>query len=61
LNKSTLKDHFPFPFIDKVLDTLVGKKYLSFLDGSSGFNQIQVALEDQDKSTFTCPLGTYAY
>ena len=30
LNKSTLKDYFPLPFIDQVLDTLVGKKYFSF-------------------------------
>ena len=40
LNKETLKDHFPLPFIDKVLDTLAGKKYFSFLDGCSGYNQI---------------------
>ena len=33
LNKPTLKDHFPLPFIDQVLHTLAGKKYLSFLDG----------------------------
>ena len=61
LNKATLKDHFPLPFIDQVLDTLAGKKYFSFFDGFSGYNQIQVALEDQDKTTFTCPWGTYAY
>jgi len=61
LNKATLKDHFPLPFIDQVLDTLAGKKYFSFLDGFSGYNQIQVAPEDQDKTTFTCPWGTYAY
>ena len=61
LNKATLKDHFPLPFIDQVLDTLVGKKYFSFLDGFSGYIQIQVALEDQDKTTFTFPWGTYAY
>ena len=45
LNKATLKDHFPFPFIYQVLDTLEGKKYFSFLDGFSGYNQIQVALK----------------
>eukprot|EP00253_Pinus_taeda_P023379 PITA_23379 len=61
LNKETLKDHFPLPFIDQVLDTLVGKRYFSFLDGFSGYNQIQVALEDQDKTTFTCPWGTFSY
>ena len=38
LNKATLKDYFPLPFIDQVLDTLAGKKYFSFLDGFSGYN-----------------------
>ena len=61
LNKVTLKDYFPLPFINQVLDTLLGKQYFSFLDGSSGYNQILIALEDQDKITFTCPWGTYAY
>ena len=61
LNKATLKDHFPLPFIDQVLDTLASKKYFSFLDGFSGYNQIQVAPEYQDKATFTCPWGTFAY
>jgi hypothetical protein len=31
------------------------------LDGFSGYNQIQISPEDQDKTTFTCPWGTYAY
>ena len=61
LNKATKKDHFPLPFIDQVLDTLAGKKYFSFLDSFSGYNQIQVALEDQDKTTFACPWGTFPY
>jgi hypothetical protein len=61
LNKATLKDYFPLPFIDQVLDTLAGKKYFSFLDGFSGYNQIQIAPEDQEKTTFTCPWGTFAY
>jgi len=61
LKKSTKKDHFPFPFIDQVLDGLAGKKFFSFLDGFSGYNQIQISLEDQDKTTFTCPWGTFAY
>ena len=61
LNKATLKDYFPLPFIDQVLDTFAGKKYFSFLDGFSGYNQIQIAPEDQDKTNFTCPWGTFAY
>ena len=61
LNKATLKYYFPLPFIDQVLDTLLGKQYFSFLDGYSGYNQILIAPKDQDKTTFTCPWGTYAY
>ena len=61
LNKATLRDYFPLPFIDQVLDTLSGKQYFSFLNGYSGYNQIRIAPEDQEKTTFTCPWGTYAY
>jgi hypothetical protein len=43
LNKATQKDHFPLPFIDQVLDNLSGKKFFSFLDGFSGYNQIKIA------------------
>ena len=46
LNKATQKDHFPFPFIDEILDTLVGRNFFSFLDGFSGYNQIEIAPED---------------
>eukprot|EP00253_Pinus_taeda_P015881 PITA_15881 len=61
LNKATQKDHFPLPFIDQVLDSLAGKNFFSFLDGFSGYNQIRIALQDQDKTTFTSPWGTFAY
>ena len=61
LNKATQKDHFPLPFIDQVLDTHSGKKFFSFLDGFSGYNQIYISLEDQEKTTFTCPWVNFAY
>jgi len=61
LNKATDKEHFSFPFIDQVLDGLVGKKLFSFLDGFSGYNQIQINPKDQGKTTFTCPWGTFSY
>ncbi|RDY13997.1 Retrovirus-related Pol polyprotein from transposon 17.6, partial [Mucuna pruriens] len=57
----TRKDHFPFPFIDQVLEKLVGKSHYCFLDGFSKYMQIHIALEDQYKTTFTCPFGTFAY
>jgi len=61
LNKATKKDHFPLPFIDQVLDGLAGKKFFSFLDGFSRYNQIQISPEDQAKTIFTCPWGTFSY
>ena len=47
-------------FNKATLKYLAGKKYISFLDGFSGYIQIQVAPKDQVKTTFTCPWGTYA-
>ena len=61
LNKATRKDHFPLPFLDQMLDRLAGHEYYCFLDGYSGYNQIAIALEDQEKMTFTCPYGTFAF
>lgn len=61
LNASTKKDHFPLPFIDQMLERVAGHAFYCFLDGYSGYNQIEVALEDQEKTTFTCPYGTFAY
>ncbi|CAM8895855.1 unnamed protein product [Rhodiola kirilowii] len=61
LNAVTRKDHFPLPFIDQMLDRLEGKPYFCFLGGFSGYNQIPIAPEDQEKTTFTCPFGTFAF
>ncbi|PKI37508.1 hypothetical protein CRG98_042106 [Punica granatum] len=44
-----------------MLERLAGKSYFCFLDGYSGYYQIVVAPEDQEKTTFTCPFGTFAY
>ena len=61
LNKATQKDHFPLPFLDQMLDRLAGYEYYCFLDGYSGYNQIAITPEDQEKTTFTCPYGTFAF
>ena len=61
LNTVTRKDHFPLPFIDQMLDRLVGHPHFCFLYGYSGYNQIAIAPEDQEKTTFTCPYGTFAF
>ena len=61
LNSTTRKDHFPLPFIDQMLERLAGHSHYCFLDGFSGYNQIAIAPENQEKTTFTCPFGTFAY
>uniref|UniRef100_A0A3Q7FJN7 Reverse transcriptase domain-containing protein n=1 Tax=Solanum lycopersicum TaxID=4081 RepID=A0A3Q7FJN7_SOLLC len=53
LNAWIEKDHFPMPFMDQMLDGLAGKGWC--------YNQISIALEDQQKTTFTCPYGTFAF
>ncbi|RDX63143.1 hypothetical protein CR513_58460, partial [Mucuna pruriens] len=58
---ATRKDHFPKPFLDQVLEKLVEKSHYYFLDGYSGYMQIHIALEDQHKTTFTCPFSTFSY
>ena len=49
------------PFIDLILERLAGQPFFCLLDGYSGYNQIAIAPEDQEKTTFTCPFGTFAY
>uniref|UniRef100_A0A2N9HRB2 Reverse transcriptase domain-containing protein n=1 Tax=Fagus sylvatica TaxID=28930 RepID=A0A2N9HRB2_FAGSY len=61
LNSVTRKDHFPLSFIDQMLERLAGRQFHYFLDGYSGYNQIAIDPEDQEKTTFTCPFGTFAY
>nr|GEW64068.1 reverse transcriptase domain-containing protein [Tanacetum cinerariifolium] len=61
LNEATRKDHFPFPFMDQMLERLAGNEYYCFLDGFSGYFQIPIDPKDQEKTTFTCPYGTFAY
>nr|GEV77185.1 reverse transcriptase domain-containing protein [Tanacetum cinerariifolium] len=61
LNEGTRKDHFPLPFMDQMLEILARNEYYCFLDGFSGYFQIPIDLKDQEKTTFTCPYGTFAY
>nr|GEX20893.1 reverse transcriptase domain-containing protein [Tanacetum cinerariifolium] len=61
LNDATRKDYFPLPFMDQMLERLAGNEYYCFLDGFSGYFQIPIDLQDQEKTTFTCPYGTFAY
>ncbi|GKE15303.1 reverse transcriptase domain-containing protein, partial [Tanacetum coccineum] len=61
LNDATRKDHFPLPFMDQMLERLAGNEYYFFLDGFSRYFQIPIDPLDQEKTTFTCPNGTFAY
>nr|GEU90449.1 reverse transcriptase domain-containing protein [Tanacetum cinerariifolium] len=61
LNEATRKDHFPLSFIDQMLERLAGKQYYCFLDGFSGYFKIPIDPKDQEKTTFTCPYGMFAY
>ncbi|XP_056845110.1 uncharacterized protein LOC130496748 [Raphanus sativus] len=61
LNSASRKDHFPLPFIDQMLERLANHPFYCFLDGYSGFFQIPIHPNDQEKTTFTCPYGTFAY
>jgi hypothetical protein len=61
LNNATRKDHFPLPFVDQMLERLANHTHFCYLDGYSGFFQIPIHPDDQEKTTFTCPYGTFAY
>nr|GEU36213.1 reverse transcriptase domain-containing protein [Tanacetum cinerariifolium] len=61
LNEATRKDHFPLPFMDQMLERLTGNEFYCFLDGFSGYFQIPIDPRDQEKTTFTCSYGTFAY
>lgn len=59
--KSIRKDYLPFPFIDQMLECLARHSHLCYLDGYSGFFQIPIHPDDQEKTTFTCTYGTFTY
>ncbi|GJT57315.1 reverse transcriptase domain-containing protein [Tanacetum coccineum] len=61
INEATRKDHFRLPFMDQMLERLAGNEYYCFLNGFSGYFQIPIDPHDQEKATFTCPYGTFAY
>ncbi|GJS15213.1 reverse transcriptase domain-containing protein [Tanacetum coccineum] len=61
LNEATRKDHFPLPFMDQMIERLAGNEFYCFLDRFSGYFQIPIDPQDQEKTTFTCPYGTFAY
>jgi hypothetical protein len=61
LNKHCPKDLFPLPRIDQIIDSTVGCARLSFLDAYSGYNQIKLKKEDEEKTAFITPYGVFCY
>jgi hypothetical protein len=61
LNKACSKDSFPTLFIDHIVDECAICEVFSFMDNFSGYNQIQIKLEDQHKTDFICPSDTFSY
>ena len=61
LNKACPKDSFPLPRINQLVDSIAGHKLLTFMDAFSGYNQIKMAKEDQEKTFFITSRGLYCY
>ena len=61
LNKACLKDLFPLPRIDQLVDATAGHPRMSFLDTFQGYHQIPLAMGDQEKTSFVMPIGNYHY
>ena len=61
INKACPKDSFPLPRIDLIVDAIAGHELLSFMDAFSGYNQISMDPDDQEKTLFVTAQGTYCY
>jgi hypothetical protein len=61
LNKACPKDPYPLPRIDQIVDSTAGCDLLCFLDAFSGYHQIKMAKEDEEKTAFITPCGVYCY
>jgi hypothetical protein len=55
LNRATPMDGYPMPVADLLVDAATGHKFISFMDGNAGYNQIFMAIEDISKTPFRCP------
>ena len=61
INRECPKDSFPLPRIDLIVDATTGHELLSFMDAFSGYNQIRMNPDDQEKTSFVTGQGTYCY
>lgn len=61
LNLASLKDNYPLPSMEHVLEVVIGSDVMSMLNGFSGYNQVAIKKDDRYKTAFTNSWGTYAY
>jgi hypothetical protein len=61
INKAYPKDPYPLPRIDQIIDSTAGCDLLCFLDAFSGYHQIKMAKEDEEKIAFITPCIVYCY
>jgi hypothetical protein len=61
LNKACPKDEYPLPHICQIIDSTTLCELLSFLDAYSGYHQISLAIDDEEKTTFITPFGIFCY
>ena len=61
VNRACPKDSFPLPRIDLIVDATADHELLSFMDAFSGYNQISIDPDDQEKTSFVTVQGTYCY
>jgi hypothetical protein len=61
LNKACKKDDFPLERVDKIVDDAANSEMLSLLDMFSGYHQIRVRREDEEKMSFITPFGTFCF
>ena len=61
LNRYSLKDNYPLPKIEQILQKVVGAHRISMVDSFSGYNQIAMHLDDRENTTFTTPWGAFMY
>ena len=61
VNVTTIREHYPLPITDHILERVAEKQASSFLDGFSGYNQVLIKQENQHKMAFATEWGIYAY
>ena len=61
MNAATIRDNYPLPITDHVIERVAGKEAYSYLDGFWGYNQVSIKPEDQHKTSFAAKWGIFVY